>query len=91
MPKILKFDVNNSTKELIEFPDPAYSCYISSNPDYEAKEFLYGYTSLRKPSSVFSLNLELIIVLNLQRKMKIKKLFYLVGYIEREIMEIYFL
>ena len=58
LPKILKFNKNNSTKELIEFPDPAYSCYISSNPDYEAKEFLYGYTSLRKPSSVFSLDLE---------------------------------
>ena len=58
LPKILKFNKINSTKELIEFPDPAYSCYISSNPDYEAKEFLYGYTSLRKPSSVFSLDLE---------------------------------
>ena len=58
LPKILKFNKNNFTKEYIGFPDPAYSCYISSNPEYEAKEFLYGYTSLRKPSSVFSLNLE---------------------------------
>ena len=58
LPKILKLNKNDFSKEFIEFPDPAYSCYISSNPDYEAKEFLYGYTSLRKPSTVFSLNLE---------------------------------
>ena len=56
LPKILKLNRENLSKDYIDFPDPSYSCYISSNPEYESNEFLFGYTSLRKPSSVFSLN-----------------------------------
>ena len=57
LPKILKLNVENLSQDLIDFPDEAYSCYISANPKYYSDEFLYGYTSLRKPSSVFSLDL----------------------------------
>ncbi len=56
LPKILKLNRENLSKDYIDFPDPSYSCYISSNPEYESKEFLFGYTSLRKPSSVYSLD-----------------------------------
>ena len=56
LPKILKLNRENLSKDYIDFPDPSYSCYISSNPEYESNEFLFGYTSLRKPSSVYSLN-----------------------------------
>ena len=58
LPKILKLNRENLSKDYIDFPDPSYSCYISSNPEYESNEFLFGYTSLRKPSSVYSLNLK---------------------------------
>lgn len=56
LPKILKLNRENLSKDYIDFPDPSYSCYISSNPEYESNEFLFGYTSLRKPSSVYSLD-----------------------------------
>ena len=56
LPKILKLNRENLSKDYIDFPDPSYSCYISSNLEYESNEFLFGYTSLRKPSSVYSLN-----------------------------------
>ena len=58
LPKILKLNVEDLSQDLIDFPDEAYSCYISANPKYDSDEFLFGYTSLRKPSSVFSLNLK---------------------------------
>ncbi len=58
LPKILKLNVEDLSQDLIDFPDEAYSCYISANPKYYCDEFLYGYTSLRKPSSVYSLNLK---------------------------------
>ena len=57
LPKILKLNIEDLSQDLIDFPDEAYSCYISANPKYYSDEFLYGYTSLRKPSSVFSLDL----------------------------------
>ncbi len=57
LPKILKLNTEDLSQDLMDFPDEAYSCYISANPKYDSEEFLYGYTSLRKPSSVFSLNL----------------------------------
>ena len=50
--------MNILSQDLIDFPEEAYSCYISANPKYDSDEFLFGYTSLRKPSSVFSLNLK---------------------------------
>ena len=58
LPKILKLNVEDLSQDLIDVPDEAYSCYISANPKYDSDEFLFGYTSLRKPSSVFSLNLK---------------------------------
>ncbi len=58
LPKILKLNIEDLSQDLIDFPDEAYSCYISANSKYDSDEFLFGYTSLRKPSSVFSLNLK---------------------------------
>ena len=58
LPKILKLNLENLSQDHIVFPDEAYSCYISANPEYDSDKFLYGYTSLRKPSSVFSLDLK---------------------------------
>ena len=58
LPKILKLNIEDLSQDLIDFPDEAYSCYISANPKYDSDEFLFGYSSLRKPSSVFSLNLK---------------------------------
>lgn len=42
----------------IEFPDPAYSAYVSSNPDFETKRLRYGYDSMTTPSSVFETDME---------------------------------
>lgn len=42
----------------IEFNDPAYVAYTSSNPEFDTKVLRYGYTSMTTPGSVFDYNME---------------------------------
>ena len=49
---------DNTEDYYIEFPDPAYSAYVGSNPDFETKRLRYGYDSMTTPSSVFETDME---------------------------------
>ena len=53
LPKILKINRSSLEREYIEFTEPAFSCYLATNNDYLDTEFYYGYSSPKKPSSIF--------------------------------------
>ena len=53
LPKILKINRNSLERKYIEFSEPAFSCYLATNNDYLDAEFYYGYSSPKKPSSIF--------------------------------------
>ena len=53
LPKILKINRKSLEREYIEFSEPASSCYLATNNDYLDTEFYYGYSSPKKPSSIF--------------------------------------
>ncbi|MDC0031856.1 S9 family peptidase [Pelagibacteraceae bacterium] len=53
LPKIQKINRNSLEREYIEFSEPAFSCYLATNNDYLDTEFYYGYSSPKKPSSIF--------------------------------------
>ena len=57
LPKILKVHRETLAKNYIEFSEPAFSCYLATNNDYLAEEFYYGYSSPKKPSSIFKENI----------------------------------
>ena len=57
LPKILKMHRETLAKNYIEFSEPAFSCYLATNNDYLAEEFYYGYSSPKKPSSIFKENI----------------------------------
>lgn len=45
-------------RELIKFPEPVYTTYIGTNPNYDSATLRYGYQSLTTPASVYDYNLE---------------------------------
>ena len=53
LPKILKINRNSLERKYIEFSEPAFSCYLATNNDYLETEFYYGYSSPKKPNSIF--------------------------------------
>ena len=53
LPKILKINRNSLERKYIEFSEPAFSCYLATNNNYLDTEFYYGYSSPKKPSSIF--------------------------------------
>ena len=58
LPKILKIHRKSLDREYIEFSEPAFSCYLATNNDYMDTEFYYGYSSPKKPSSIFKENIQ---------------------------------
>ncbi len=42
----------------IDFPEPTYSAYSVSNPDFYTNEFRFGYESFISPYSIYSFNVE---------------------------------
>ena len=52
--------LNSSGKKpkIVNFNDPAYTVYLASNPEYNAKKFYFGYSSMRTPDSIFSVSLK---------------------------------
>jgi len=48
---------NNNEEHYIEFNDPAYMAYTSSNPEYKTDVVRFGYTSLTTPNSVYDYNM----------------------------------
>ena len=53
LPKILKLNRDSLKESYINFDEAAFSCYLSVNNDYQSDNFFYGYSSPRKPSSIY--------------------------------------
>ena len=51
-------NVKNNVSYYIEFNDPAYLSYTTTNIELETKILRYGYSSLTTPNSVFEFNME---------------------------------
>jgi oligopeptidase B len=49
---------SGAEEHYIDFGEPAYSAYPSSNPDIDTKILRFGYTSMTTPSSVFDYDME---------------------------------
>ena len=47
----------DKSEHYIEFNDPAYMAYTSSNPEFDTETLRYGYTSLTTPNSTFDYNM----------------------------------
>lgn len=41
----------------IEFQDPAYTCYVDYNPEFDSDILRYGYSSLTTPNSTYDYNM----------------------------------
>lgn len=52
--------INQQTKadEYINFGEPTYTAYASTNPDFNTGVLRYGYTSLTTPNSTFDYNMD---------------------------------
>ncbi len=52
--------INQKTKadEYINFGEPTYTAYASTNPDFNTNVLRYGYTSLTTPNSTFDYNMD---------------------------------
>jgi oligopeptidase B len=58
---LLTFNVKNfntGKTKTIKFPEPVYTAYPSSNPEFNTKFFRYNYQSFTTPSSVFDYGME---------------------------------
>lgn len=53
--RIINWETNK--EYYMEFNDPAYMAYTSSNPEFNTEILRYGYTSLTTPNSTFDFNM----------------------------------
>ncbi len=58
MPQIKFIRAKDKVGHLIDFADPAYSVMLSTNPDYNQKEFRFTFMSLTQQKSVYDYNPE---------------------------------
>lgn len=49
---------NDATDYYLDFGEPAYTAYLSTNPDFDTKMLRYSYTSLTTPNSVYEYDME---------------------------------
>lgn len=50
-------DLNSGVTHTIEFPEPVYSFYSSSNPEFKSEMLRFTYMSLTTPNSVYDYNM----------------------------------
>jgi len=48
----------DNSEHYIQFNDPAYMSYTSSNPEFNTDVLRYGYTSMTTPNSIFDYNMK---------------------------------
>ena len=58
LPKVLKIHRKSLDRQYIEFSEPAFSCYLATNNNYLDTECYYGYSSPKKPGSIFKENIQ---------------------------------
>ncbi|MCF2491370.1 S9 family peptidase [Dyadobacter sp. CY347] len=51
-------NINDNAEHYVDFGEPAYMAYASSNPEFDSKNLRYVYTSLTTPNSVYDYNME---------------------------------
>ncbi|KAA6439195.1 S9 family peptidase [Dyadobacter flavalbus] len=51
-------NINTNAEHYVDFGEPAYAAYPSSNPEYNSTSMRYVYTSLTTPNSVYDYNME---------------------------------
>ncbi len=52
------YNWKNMSNYYLNFGEPAYSAYISTNPELDTKILRYGYTSLTTPKSTYDFNMQ---------------------------------
>jgi oligopeptidase B len=53
--RIIKW--GDQSEHFIQFDDPAYTAYTSTNPEFDTEILRFGYTSLTTPNSVYDYNM----------------------------------
>jgi oligopeptidase B len=48
----------NGDEHHLEFGEPAYTAYISTNPEFDSELLRFGYTSLTTPNSIYDYNMQ---------------------------------
>jgi oligopeptidase B len=51
-------DQRTQSEHYLNFGEPAYTAYVSSNPNFDTDTLRYGYTSLTTPSSTFDYRMD---------------------------------
>ncbi|MCF2493285.1 S9 family peptidase [Dyadobacter chenhuakuii] len=51
-------NIKTNAEHYVDFGEPAYMAYASSNPEFDSKNLRYVYTSLTTPNSVYDYNME---------------------------------
>lgn len=49
---------NTGNEHYIDFEEPAYTAYISTNPEFDTEWLRFGYTSMTTPNSTYDYNLK---------------------------------
>jgi len=56
--KLRILDQNGKFEKRVSFNDPSYTAYLAANPEYKSTKFYYGYSSMRSPDSIYSIDLK---------------------------------
>jgi oligopeptidase B len=51
-------DEKGNSEKVVSFNDPSYTAYLAANPEYTSTKFYYGYSSMRSPDSIYSVDLQ---------------------------------
>ena len=51
-------DEKGDAEKVVSFNDPSYTAYLAANPEYESKKLYYGYSSMRSPDAIYSVDLQ---------------------------------
>ena len=51
-------DSKGNSERVVSFNDPSYTAYLAANPEYTSTKFYYGYSSMRSPDAIYSVDLQ---------------------------------
>ena len=51
-------DEKGDAEKVVRFNDPSYTAYLAANPEYASSKLYYGYSSMRSPDAIFSVDLQ---------------------------------
>lgn len=56
--RVITLDADVRTEHCVEFPDPTYTIWSSSNPNTDTTKLRFGYSSLTTPTSIYDYDLQ---------------------------------